>query len=165
MGKEDSDWYVAFISIVFGVFISAWATQVAVTLAPMPGAANSIKDIEIVILRGGLLFLILICLWWWYAHFFFKVSPPKRFWMYFFDFLSLGIFAVAFCTWRNETCYNYAVSLGAIAVVLRLGHAYYKTTERHSRITIRIAFAPLLPFIIYLMYIGLLSEHLSFSQR
>lgn len=165
MNNDDATWYVSFISIVFGVFISVWATQTAIVLNLAFTCEGQCDPTLTILVRGGFLFAILICLWWWYAKFFFAVAPPKTFLMYFYDFLSLGIFAIAFSTWRTEVCYNFAVTTGAVAVALRLVFAYRsKSMNTHKRIVLFIPFISLTPYILYVVFLIFFSRYITVTS-
>ena len=112
-------WYVTFISIVFGVFISVW-------VEPMAGAAISkisADDISLeamfLLARGLLMFAILVCLWWWYAIFLGKIAPANGFLMFSYDFTSLASFAIAFRMWDTPKLFSITVFIGALMMLVR----------------------------------------------
>lgn len=111
-------WYITFISIVFGVFISVWVT-------PLEGKAISDavppKTFQhfLLLSRGVLTFLLLICLWWWYAIFLGNINPATGFLMYVFEFTTLAFFAVGFRYWDHPILFPSAVLIGATLMLLR----------------------------------------------
>ena len=67
-------WYVTFISIVFGVFISVWIQPLERDEIKERFPPKGVSDI-LFLARGILMFAILICLWWWYAIFLGNIDP------------------------------------------------------------------------------------------
>ena len=116
MWDKNVNWYVAFISIVFGVFISVWAEPMTATLRLTIAESEDPTVTYLLLARGFLLFLVLVCLWWWYAIFLAKVDPAKGFIMFAYDFLSLGAFSLAFSVWESETIFSFTVMIAAGAV-------------------------------------------------
>lgn len=110
-------WYLTFISIVFGVFISVWIEPV-VQIFPDSGTATDIKTTIGLLFtektfRGAVMFLMLICLWWWYGMFLGRVAPANQFWDYLYDFISLCAFAVAFRMWGHPSVFPLIVFVAA----------------------------------------------------
>ena len=94
---ETTELYMAFISIVSGVFMAVWLEPVA-RLFP-----HELSPREVITrvmsrdgLRGSLIFLILLCLWWWYAWFLGQIDPARGFVLFAFDFVTLCAFAMGF---------------------------------------------------------------------
>jgi len=142
MWDKNVNWYVAFISIVFGVFISVWAEPMTATLGRTVAENNDTSVLYILLARGLLLFLVLVCLWWWYAFFLAKVDPAKGFAMFAYDFLSLGTFSLAFSVWENETVFSFTVVFAGIAVMLRFMLAWRKSSDK-EKTALKIALAVL----------------------
>lgn len=118
--QEGLTWYVTFISIVFGVFISVW-------VQPLEGEGirgafppTSLSD-ALLLARAILMFVILVCLWWWYAIFLGKVNPAKGFPMYIYEFTTLAVFAIGFRYWDHAYLFPWAVFIGS---ALMLGRFY-----------------------------------------
>ena len=78
-GRQFS-WYLAFISIVFGIFISFWVQPLA-TLIDNGNTEQELINAFISknSIRGLLAFLMLICLWWWYGTFLGRIAPARLF--------------------------------------------------------------------------------------
>ena len=105
------DWYVTFISIVFGVFISVWI---------QPFAGEHFETVQFVlVLRGFIMFMILVCLWWWYAFFLGQIEPANGFLMYLYDFTTLASFAIGFRFWDQPNLFPLSVLLGAGLMLVR----------------------------------------------
>src|SRR3972149_1984332 len=119
--ETEDEWYVTFISIVFGVFISVWIEP----LASLIQMYSSLEEVlfTFVIARGLLMLLILICLWWWYAMFLGKVEPAKGFVLDFYDFLSLGAFAVAARFWHRSLLFPTTVLYASALMLYRFWRA------------------------------------------
>lgn len=122
-------WYLTFISIVFGVFISVWI-QPIVEIFPPPitgdgeGVFDRIKELFGLLfsertIRGAVMFVMLICLWWWYGMFLGRVAPAREFWSYLYDFVSLSAFAVAFRMWSHPLVFPMIVFLAAALMLGR----------------------------------------------
>jgi hypothetical protein len=132
MWDKNVNWYVAFISIVFGVFISVWAEPMTATLRLTIAESEDPTVTYLLLARGFLLFLVLVCLWWWYAIFLAKVDPAKGFIMFAYDFLSLGAFSLAFSVWESETIFSFTVMIAAGAVMFRFLLAWRKSVEKEK---------------------------------
>ena len=149
MWEKDVNWYVAFISIVFGVFISVWAEPMAATLKLTILEDGDNNATYLLLARGLLLFLILVCLWWWYAFFLAKVEPAKGFLMFAYDFLSLGAFSLAFSVWESETVFAFTVMIAAGAVMFRFLLAWPKAVEK-ERTALKFALSVLALFTVFM---------------
>jgi hypothetical protein len=122
------NWYVAFISIIFGLFISVWIAPVPALLALHSN--NQLRQQKIVswdcvntaflMARGLITFIILVCLWWWYAFFIGRLSPANNLYSYMFAFFSLAVFALGFRLWHTELLFPAAVFFGASAMIIRV---------------------------------------------
>jgi hypothetical protein len=71
--------------------------------------------------QGVFMFLILICLWWWYAMFLGRVYPAKSIVAYGYDFLSLGVYCIAFRYWNLPIIYPATVCIASLLYFGRFG--------------------------------------------
>lgn len=139
--ERDTNWYFVFISIIFGVFVAVWLEPVT-TLFPLleefsnptegglvaaqmtlSGEFDTFRErlLSEKILVGVIMFVILVCLWWWYGTFLGHVSPAKGFWLYFYDFVTLCSFAIAFRLWSHPIIFPMIVVIAAFLMLLRFG--------------------------------------------
>ena len=148
-GPRNAEWYFVFISIIFGVFIAVWiepvtalfpytdgdvtdagASAMASTAAPgfestsianfsggFERLENRIMTKEVLI--GVIMFVILVCLWWWYGTFLGNLSPANGFWLYFYDFVTLCSFAIAFRLWYHPIVFPIIVVIAAALMLAR----------------------------------------------
>lgn len=174
-GMTEFPLYLTFISIVFGVFIAVWVQTltgeaVRAVVSP-PLASPPFKwDGFLMLVRALLMFMILICLWWWYAIVLGKISPAKGFIMYFYDFVSLGSFAVAFRFWDQRYVFPGAVFFGGFFMFWRVLIAHESITPG-SDASIALSYGVggfILFFVFFLGAVGVLwiaRKHLSFDFR
>ncbi len=125
---EQSQWYLTFISIIFGVFIAVWIVPIARQYRD-PDTKDGLKrTLETVWSaesgRAALMFIMLICLWWWYGTFLGRISPAVGFWTYMYDFISLCSFAIAFRMWYHRWLFPMVVFFAAGLMLVRFGFAY-----------------------------------------
>jgi hypothetical protein len=138
--KDDRQWYLMFISIVFGVFISVWIEPI-VQLFPLLQGDNHYQDMQNTIdllfslhtLTGAIMFIMLICLWWWYGFFLGRVAPARGFWAFLYDFISLCFFAVAFRMWSHPSLFPIIVSLASGLMLGRFFFALKHTENDKNR--------------------------------
>lgn len=131
-----SQWYLTFISIIFGVFIAVWIVPIARQYRK-PDDPNIPDDLQRTLKtlssassgRAGLMFIMLICLWWWYGTFLGRISPAVGFWTYMYDFISLCSFAIAFRMWDNRWLFPMVVFFAAGLMLLRFGVAFQSITS------------------------------------
>lgn len=126
---EQSQWYLTFISIIFGVFIAVWIVPIAKLYPEPPDAKDGLKRTLKTLSsansgRAALMFIMLICLWWWYGTFLGRISPAVGFWTYMYDFISLCSFAVAFRMWDHRWLFPMVVFFAAGLMLFRFGFAY-----------------------------------------
>lgn len=126
---EQSEWYLTFISIIFGVFIAVWIVPIAKLYPEPPNAQDGLKRTLKTLLsadsgRAALMFIMLICLWWWYGTFLGRISPAVGFWTYMYDFISLCSFAIAFRMWDHRWLFPMVVFFAAGLMLVRFGYAY-----------------------------------------
>ncbi len=126
-----SQWYLTFISIIFGVFIAVWIVPIARQYREPddPGTQDGLKRTLKTLSsassgRAGLMFIMLICLWWWYGTFLGNISPAVGFWTYLYDFISLCCFAIAFRMWDHRWLFPMVVFFAAGLMLLRFAFAY-----------------------------------------
>jgi hypothetical protein len=137
--NDDQRWYLMFISIVFGVFISVWIEPIVQIFPPLEGG-NPYLDMQNTIkllfsmrtMTGAIMFIMLICLWWWYGIFLGSVAPARGFWAFLYDFISLCFFAVAFRMWSHPSLFPIIVSLASGLMLGRFFFAF-KHTEAGSK--------------------------------
>lgn len=148
-GPRDADWYFAFISIIFGVFIAVWIEPVTALFPYTDGdvtdagasvtastAASGFETTSIANFSGGferlenrimtkevligvIMFVILVCLWWWYGTFLGNLSPANGFWLYFYDFVTLCSFAISFRLWYHPIVFPIIVVIAAALMLAR----------------------------------------------
>lgn len=133
-GISDSDFYLVFISIVFGVLVAVWIEPLS-ELLRLNDPIDQQPDIQglvkifymnaLKMVRGAIMFLILTCLWWWYARFLGRVAPATRYWSFLYDFVSLCCFAVAFRTWGSTAFFPVIVMISAFLMMIRFQHAKF----------------------------------------
>lgn len=140
---KETDLYFMFISIVFGVFIAVWIEPVT-KLFPYEalsyGANPSIEAFEKIFVQlmsteirnGFIMFVMLVCLWWWYSVFLGNLSPGKGFWLYFYDFITLCSFALAFRLWHHPIIFPPIVVVAAGLMLGRFGGLLFHVTEVRS---------------------------------
>ena len=127
--------YSAFMSVVFGVFVSVWiqplsdsrVTSGALAFAGVPWVA---------VTHGAPMFLTLISLWWWYAMFLGRCHPSNTFYMYTYDFLSLVVFAIGFRFWHRNGVLALIIPLDSFLVCWRIfvaKHYYIKQYAKRLR--------------------------------
>lgn len=129
--EAQSQWYLTFISIIFGVFIAVWIVPIARQYRE-PDDPEIPDDLQRTLKtlssatsrRAGLMFIMLICLWWWYGTFLGRISPAVGFWTYMYDFISLCSFAIAFRMWDHRWLFPMVVFFAAGLMLLRFGFAY-----------------------------------------
>ncbi len=148
MQINEHGWYVTFISIIFGVFISVWVEPMV--KQPIFGDNSLSLESILMLTRGILMFAILICLWWWYAIFLGKVEPADGFLMFSYDFSSLAAFAIAFRMWDIPKLFSVTVFIGAFAMFIRLifakRHVHKDSKEQKA---LKVAVGTLKGFMIY----------------
>lgn len=115
---KEVTWYVTFISIVFGVFISVWVQPLEGELITAAFPPKDLSD-AVFLARGILMFLILVCLWWWYAIFLGIVHPANGFLMYLYEFATLAIFAIGFRYWDQSYLFPASVFFGSSFMLVR----------------------------------------------
>ena len=126
--ESEFNLYLVFISIVFGVIISAWVQPwvgVLEELGQAPAGTGRQWASLLLLLRGLFMFLTLICLWWWYGVFLREVTPTKSY-MYSLDFLAFGTFAVAARLWHTSIAFPIMAALAAILIVVRFRIVYVR---------------------------------------
>lgn len=111
-------WYMTFVSIVFGFSISIWGQPLDDVLKP------DIPLPMLMIVRGTLMFVILVCLWWWYGMFLGATAPARGFFMYAWDFFTLGAFALAARVWNRDDIFQYTVLTASILMFARFAVTY-----------------------------------------
>lgn len=130
--KAKIDWYITFISVVFGLMIAVWLIPV---VELFDGTSRNIGATWEILSdpkksgKGVLAFVILICLWWWYGPFLGDVAPAKSFSLFFLDFISLGNFAIGFRMWNNQSLFPMVVIFGSLLVFIRLGVAWRASSK------------------------------------
>ena len=132
--EAQSQWYLTFISIIFGVFIAVWIVPIARQYREpddaddrdiQEGLRRTLKTLSSASSgRAGLMFIMLICLWWWYGTFLGNISPAVGFWTYMYDFISLCSFAIAFRMCDHRWLFPMVVFFAAGLMLLRFGFAY-----------------------------------------
>lgn len=127
--EAQSQWYLTFISIIFGVFIAVWIVPIARQYREPPDSQDGLKRTLMTLSsassgRAALMFIMLICLWWWYGTFLGRISPAVGFWTYMYDFISLCSFAIAFRMWDHRWLFPMVVFFAAGLMLLRFGVAY-----------------------------------------
>lgn len=154
-GKEfEAKWYLTFISIIFGVFISVWIQPIVEIFPPAISGSDPSDiptDIKAIfselfterVLRGAVMFVMLICLWWWYGTFLGRVAPAREFWSYLYDFVSLSAFAVAFRMWGHPLIFPIIVFFAAALMLGRflsaMRYVEWRTVQCKALITALIA--------------------------
>lgn len=128
-------WYLTFISIVFGVFISVWVQP----LTTLFGNGKTEQELVNAFLskdaiRGALMFHILICLWWWYGIFLGRIDPARTFFKFGYDFLSLCGFAIAFRFWDNAKVFPFIVFFAAALMFIRFGFALLRARNNRKAV-------------------------------
>lgn len=124
--------YSAFMSVVFGVFVSVWIQPLS-DLISGPAPSPPVSALATALYTGAPMFGVLVCLWWWYAVFLGRCHPSNSFFMYGYDFSSLVVFALGFRFWHYDTLLDFIVPLGSVFVGIRIFFAkQYGALSKHD---------------------------------
>lgn len=127
MLANPEQFYLVFISIVFGVFFAVWIVPLSKYYHGQP--KTDIKTTLNILwtlnmFRGAVTFVMLVCLWWWYGTFIGHIAPAVGYWVYLYDFVTLCSFAVAFQMWNHQSVFPMMVFLAAGLMLGRFSFAY-----------------------------------------
>ena len=117
--EKEFTWYLTFVSIIFGVFISVWVEPIEYLVDSKLSGDKEWWQLTIYVLVGLFMFGILICLWWWYGMFIGQIAPARGFQMYGLDFAALALFAFAANFWHKPIVFTGAEVLASIPMAYR----------------------------------------------